>query len=203
VIRLLTPPFDRIERDPGYIAGYVPGVRENGGQYTHAAVWAIMAFAHAGRIERAWQLLDFVNPLKHTIDRQAAEIYKVEPYVAAADVLVAAHHVGRGGWTWYTGSAGWMYRLLVESLLGIVRQGDRLLFAPRLPLHWPGYRAALRIAQTHYQIEVRRDPSTAHDVLVFDGACLDFSVPLLDDGQRHVVEIALGAAASGRAQDEN
>jgi len=204
VIRLLTPPFDRAERDPGYIAGYVPGVRENGGQYTHAAIWAIMAFARAGRIERAWQLLDFVNPLKHAIDREAAGIYKVEPYVAAAAVLAAAQNVGRGGWTWYTGSAGWLYRLLVESLLGIVREGERLRFAPRLPRQWPGYRAALNIAQTRYQIEVRRDAARARDMLVMDGVAVagaDLSLPLIADGQHHVIEIILGFNADATVAD--
>ena len=193
LIRLLTPPFNRAERDPGYIAGYVPGVRENGGQYTHAAIWAIMAFARGGQIERAWQLLDFVNPLKHAVDRDAANIYKVEPYVAAADVLAIGQHAGRGGWTWYTGSAGWLYRLIVESLLGITRAGDRLEFAPRLPRQWTGYRATYSTANTHFDIEIRQDATSGTNVLTLDGEIRDdFSVPISSDGKKHIVDIVLG-----------
>jgi cellobiose phosphorylase len=197
VMRLLTPPFNRVEKDPGYIAGYVPGVRENGGQYTHAAVWAIMAFARAGQVERAWQLLDFVNPLKHAIDRDAANIYKVEPYVAAADVLAIGQHAGRGGWTWYTGSAGWLYRLIVESLLGITREGDRLAFAPRLPQHWNGYRASYRTANTHFDIEILIEASSDKSVLTLDGDIReDLSVPIISDDARHVVKLVLGARSA-------
>ena len=117
--------------DPGYIAGYPPGVRENGGQYTHAAVWAVMAFVQAGRVERAWQLFDLINPLRHAADEEGVEIYKGEPYVVAADVYANPAHRGRGGWSWYTGSAGWMYRLLIETFLGLTREGSRLRIAPR------------------------------------------------------------------------
>ncbi|MGE8263062.1 MAG: GH36-type glycosyl hydrolase domain-containing protein, partial [Stenotrophomonas sp.] len=123
LIQLLDPPFDQTTEDPGYIRGYVPGVRENGGQYTHAAVWAAMAFAQQGDAVRAWELAGMINPLNHTLDAEAVQTYRVEPYVLAADVYAVSPHVGRGGWTWYTGSAGWMYRLLVESLLGIRRDG--------------------------------------------------------------------------------
>ena len=126
LVQLLDPPFDKSPVDPGYIRGYVPGVRENGGQYTHAAIWAVMAFAEAGRIDKAWQVFDLINPLRHALTPDAVTTYKVEPYVAAADVYAVPPHTGRGGWTWYTGSAGWMYRLIVESLLGIRRESDRL-----------------------------------------------------------------------------
>jgi len=117
LIQLLDPPFDKSDLNPGYIKGYVPGVRENGGQYTHAAIWAAMAFAALGDGERAWDLLALINPLNHARSPEAIAIYKVEPYVVAADVYALSPHTGRGGWTWYTGSAGWMYRLFVESLL--------------------------------------------------------------------------------------
>jgi len=127
LIRLLTPPFDTADPDPGYIRGYVPGVRENGGQYTHAAVWTVMAFFADGRIERAWQLFNLINPLRHADQQAGMETYMVEPYVIAADVLAVPPHTGRGGWTWYTGSAGWMYRLISESMLGLRRRGSRLL----------------------------------------------------------------------------
>jgi len=130
LVQLLDPPFDKSNLDPGYIRGYVPGVRENGGQYTHGAVWAAMAFAALGEHERAWELLTMINPVNHGLTAEAIATYKVEPYVVAADVYAAAPHIGRGGWSWYTGSAGWMYRLIVESLLGLRREGENLHFAP-------------------------------------------------------------------------
>ena len=154
LIQLLEPPFDRTEHDPGYIRGYVPGVRENGGQYTHAAVWAAMAFAALGDRERAWELARMINPVNHAVDAAGTAVYKVEPYVIAADVYGVAPHVGRGGWTWYTGSAGWMYRLLSESLLGVQRHGDRLRIVPCVPASWPGYRMELRHGAAIYRIKV-------------------------------------------------
>ncbi|MCD9029379.1 cyclic beta 1-2 glucan synthetase [Luteimonas sp. BDR2-5] len=154
LIQLLEPPFDRTTHDPGYIRGYVPGVRENGGQYTHAAVWSAMAFAALGDRERAWELARMINPVHHAADATGAAVYKVEPYVLAADVYGVAPHVGRGGWTWYTGSAGWMYRLLTESLLGLQRSGDTLRIVPCMPAAWPGYRMQLRHGAALYRIEV-------------------------------------------------
>ncbi len=133
LIQLLDPPFDKSDLDPGYIRGYVPGVRENGGQYTHAAIWTAMAFAALGDSRRAWELTSMINPVNHGVSAQAVAIYKVEPYVVAADVYAVAPHTGRGGWTWYTGSAGWMYRLIVESLLGLKLEGDKLHITPCLP----------------------------------------------------------------------
>ena len=125
LIQLLDPPFDKSALDPGYIRGYVPGVRENGGQYTHGAIWAAMAFAALGDRERAWELATMINPVNHARTPEGVATYKVEPYVIAADVYALAPHTGRGGWSWYTGSAGWMYRLIVESLLGLTLEGDR------------------------------------------------------------------------------
>src|ERR1041384_5720620 len=139
LVQLLDPPFDTGTSNPGYIKGYVPGVRENGGQYTHAAVWAAMAFAQLGDARRAWEIFAMINPVNHTRSAAALATYKVEPYVMAADVYAAAPHTGRGGWTWYTGSAGWMYRLALESLLGLSREGARLRVAPCLPAGWPGF----------------------------------------------------------------
>ena len=156
LIRLLEPPFDTAEPDPGYIRGYVPGVRENGGQYTHAAVWATMAFFAAGRTERAWQLFDMINPVRHAQNPLDVEIYKVEPYVLAADVLAVAPHVGRGGWTWYTGSAAWMYRLIAESMLGLSRRGRRLFVRPNLPAKWDGLEIDYRFGEAVYRIRVMR-----------------------------------------------
>src|ERR1700722_14468112 len=137
LIQLLDPPFDRSVPSPGYIQGYVPGIRENGGQYTHAAVWVVMARALLGDNDRAWELFALLNPINHGSTATQINTYKVEPYVVAADVYAVAPHTGRGGWTWYTGSAGWMYRLLIETLLGMKLEGDRLRLAPRLPKHWP------------------------------------------------------------------
>ncbi|KLD75981.1 cellobiose phosphorylase, partial [Xanthomonas hyacinthi DSM 19077] len=198
LIQLLEPPFDRIAHDPGYIRGYVPGVRENGGQYTHAAVWAAMAFAHLGDGERAWELARMINPIQHSLDAAASERYKVEPYVLAADVYGVAPHVGRGGWTWYTGSAGWMYRLLVESLLGLQREGDSLQLRPCLPADWERCELQYRHGSSTYHIELLQGAADrAHaDADAADGSGLfvdgvrqhDARIALADDGQVHRVQ---------------
>jgi len=130
LIALLTPPLDHAEPSPGYIQGYVPGVRENGGQYTHAAIWVVMAFAALGQTEKAWELFDLINPIRHGQTQDDARVYCVEPYVVPADVYAVEPHTGRGGWTWYTGAAGWMYQLIVESLIGIRLDVDQLGFHP-------------------------------------------------------------------------
>ena len=197
MILLLDPPFDQSALDPGYIRGYVPGVRENGGQYTHAAIWAAMAFAAQGDARRAWELFDMINPVNHARDALAAAIYKVEPYVMAADVYAATAHAGRGGWTWYTGSAGWMVRLILESLLGVRREGATLRFAPCLPDHWPGFRMVYRHGATPYAISVTRDGEAgAPAELRLDGAPRDDgAIPLVDDGIEHAVNLRLAAPA--------
>ncbi len=189
LIQLLDPPFDTTEKDPGYIRGYVPGVRENGGQYTHAAVWAAMAFARLGDSERAWELARMINPIHHTRDAGGVERYMVEPYVLAADVYAVTPHVGRGGWTWYTGSAAWMYRLLTESLLGVSRRGDMLEITPCVPPHWPGYSVRYRHGASLYVIEIQQvDDGDA--TLRLDGAAqAGLQFRLLDDASTHRVEI--------------
>ncbi|MHC8285505.1 GH36-type glycosyl hydrolase domain-containing protein [Pseudomonas sp. XS1P51] len=184
VVLLLDPPFDKGALDPGYIKGYVPGVRENGGQYTHAAVWASMAFARLGDSDKAWELLRMINPISR---RSAAQIetYKVEPYVMAADVYGVAPHTGRGGWTWYTGSAGWMYRLIVESLLGLTRCANSLRIEPVLPADWPGFTLHYWFGATLYHIEVRQNEDATR-TLSLDGTLLtDAMLGLLDDGIEH------------------
>ena len=189
LVQLLDPPFDRTAQDPGYIRGYVPGVRENGGQYTHAAIWATMAFAHLGDNARAWELLRMINPVHHGDSAAAIATYKVEPYVVAADVYAVAPHVGRGGWTWYTGSAGWMYRLMVESLLGLRLEGSHLRLAPCIPPEWPEYKLRYRHRDTVYRIHVRQLDAGAEPRLSIDG--VDQSgllIPLQDDRAEHVVE---------------
>ncbi|MDH4609953.1 glycoside hydrolase family 94 protein [Pseudomonas sp. BN102] len=190
LILLLTPPFDRSLPDPGYIKGYVPGVRENGGQYTHAAVWASMAFAEMGDSARAWKLLDMINPVSHGL-AGAIETYKVEPYVLAADVYAMPPHEGRGGWSWYTGAAGWMFRLILESLLGVQREGASLRFEPVLPAGWRGYKLRYRFGSTLYHINLVQTESVPGGQQVsLDGERLeDRRVPLVDDGQDHHVEV--------------
>jgi cyclic beta-1,2-glucan synthetase len=200
LIQLLDPPFDSADPTPGYIRGYLPGVRENGGQYTHAAVWAAMAYAELGEAERAWALLALINPINHA--RSAAEValYKLEPYVVAADVYAVAPHVGRGGWSWHTGAAGWMYRLIVESLLGLRREGAWLHLSPRLPAAWPGCTLRYRHGDTQYTLVVSRtatDPGHPAGLpqLVVDGQPRqDGAIPLVDDGLAHRVEVRLNGA---------
>jgi len=156
LIQLLEPPFDKSDLDPGYIKGYIPGVRENGGQYTHASVWVAMAFACLGDSTRAWELLHMINPLNHGSTAGQVAIYKTEPYVVAADVYSMPPHTGRGGWTWYTGAAGWMYRLIVESLLGLKLDVDKLRIEPCIPADWKSYQMHYRYRETFYHIMVTR-----------------------------------------------
>ncbi len=191
LIQLLDPPFDKSALNPGYIKGYVPGVRENGGQYTHGAIWATMAFAALGDSRRAWELLGMINPVTHSKSPEGIAIYKVEPYVVAADVYALPPHTGRGGWTWYTGSAGWMYRLIVESLLGLRLEVDKLRFAPCLPADWKGLKVYYRYRETVYGIDVRQQPGVeSRTIVTIDGIeQQDEAIPLVDDRRNHSVEI--------------
>jgi cellobiose phosphorylase len=199
LMQLLDPPFDnKSDMDPGYIRGYVPGVRENGGQYTHAAIWASMAFAELGERELAWELLNMINPVNHALSAEAVAIYKVEPYVAAADVYALKPHVGRGGWSWYTGSAGWMYRLMLESLLGLRFERDTLHLVPCLPADWPGFTIHYRYRQTAYHISVVQvrggeAGSRVTSVRVDGVEQQDMTIPLVDDRREHAVAIAVHA----------
>jgi cellobiose phosphorylase len=201
LIQLFDPPFDKTDHDPGYIKGYVPGVRENGGQYTHAALWVIWAWTLLGDGARAGALLDMINPARHAADD--AERYMVEPYTIAADVYKTPGHQGRGGWTWYTGSAGWLYRLAVEQVLGLRREGDQLIVAPCLPPDWPGYSATYRFGSSTYVITVAGPQSPgAAARLSLDGALLPAqAVPLLDDGAEHEVSIAFAEAGEPTPAD--
>ncbi|MDQ2962044.1 MAG: cyclic beta 1-2 glucan synthetase [Pseudomonadota bacterium] len=199
LIQLLDPPFDRSDLDPGYIRGYVPGVRENGGQYTHGAIWTAMAFAALGDSARAWELMGMINPVNHARTAEGAATYMVEPYVVAADVYALAPHTGRGGWTWYTGSAGWMYRLIVESLLGLRLQGDRLYFAPCFPAKWKEFKLRYRYRQTHYHIAVRSlevegDEETDTSSVTIDGVTQHRTfIVLVDDRREHRVEVRVAS----------
>jgi cellobiose phosphorylase len=192
VVKVLDPPFDHSKLEPGYIKGYVPGVRENGGQYTHAAVWTAMAFAAAGDTNRAWELFDLINPIHHGADPKSVATYKVEPYVVAADVYTNPQHAGRGGWTWYTGSAGWMYRLVIESLLGIRLEVDTLRIEPRIPNSWPELAMHYRYRETVYHIHVTNKGGAVTRVTVDGVDEADHLIPLRDDRQEHRVEIELG-----------
>ena len=195
LVQLLDPPFDKSDLNPGYIKGYVPGVRENGGQYTHAAIWTAMAFAALGDSSRAWELLSMINPVNHAASLEKITTYKVEPYVVSADVYAVSPHVGRGGWSWYTGSAGWMYRLILESLLGLRLEVDRLRFAPCLPVDWESFKVHYRYRETVYHITVLQPGvGNAADVarVTVDGVKQpDTAITLVDDHQEHAVEVLL------------
>lgn len=197
LIRLLYPPLDKSELNPGYIKGYVPGVRENGGQYTHGAIWAAMAFAALGEGERAWELLAMINPINHARLPMEVSTYKVEPYVVAADVYALSPHTGRGGWTWYTGSAAWMYRLIVESLLGLRLDVDKLHFDPCLPMKgWETFKIHYRYRQTAYHITVRQTRVVPGKISVeVDGLVQgDTAIQLVDDHMEHSVEVRISSA---------
>jgi cyclic beta-1,2-glucan synthetase len=194
IIQLFDPPFDKSNLNPGYIKGYIPGVRENGGQYTHAAVWVATAFAMLGENELAWELFNMINPVNHGSTHEGIATYKVEPYVVAADVYGVAPHEGRGGWTWYTGSAGWMYRLLVETLLGLNLEVDKLRLEPRMPKTWDSFKIHYRYRQTVYHIEIAAIPqgSADTDKLSVDGIEMpDMVIPLKDDRVDHHVSMKI------------
>jgi cellobiose phosphorylase len=195
LIQLLDPPFDRSEPNPGYIQGYVRGVRENGAQYTHAAVWAAMAFGVLGDASRAWELVAMINPINHARSPEAVAVYKTEPYVLAGDVYAFPPHTGRGGWAWYTGSAGWMYRCIVESLLGLRLEVDQLYFSPCLPADWKSFNVRYRFRDTVYHIIVRPTSVTdAKPKLTVDGVELPGpAIPLVNDRQSHRVEVTMAA----------
>ncbi len=193
---LFAPPFDRTPLDPGYIKGYPPGIRENGGQYTHAATWSVLAFTLLKQADKAMELFSLLNPVNRTTTRAAVHRYKVEPYVVAADVYSVAPHVGRGGWTWYTGSAGWLYRAGLEGILGLHLHGSQLRLTPCIPAHWPGFEISFRFHSTRYEISVTNAAGVSSGVAYaeLDGQPLPAgttSIQLLDDGNPHQVRIAL------------
>jgi len=195
LLLLLTPPFDKTPKDPGYIKGYLPGVRENGAQYTHAALWAVLATALRGDGDRAFELYQMINPLMHARTPEEVDVYKVEPYVVAADIYTAEGQLGRGGWTWYTGSASWMYRVGLESLLGFTKRGDSLRIEPRVPRNWPEFHIEYRHGASTYGITVR-SPGTiavAGAAVTVDSEILSgTTIPLVDDGERHEVLVQGG-----------
>lgn len=192
---LLTPPFDKTDRDPGYIKGYPPGIRENGGQYSHAAIWTAWAFAMLGNGDQAGDLFNLLNPILHSDDKSKAELYRVEPYVISADIYSTPPFVGQGGWTWYTGSAAWMYRLGTEAILGIHKVGESLKIDPVIPPAWEGFEIRYQYRQSTYHIQVKNPGHVARGIkqIKLDSKILrDLIIPLLDDGKIHQVEVMMG-----------
>jgi cellobiose phosphorylase len=192
LIQLFDPPFDKSSLEPGYIKGYLPGVRENGGQYTHGAIWMVMALATMGEANKAWDLFNLINPVRHADSPAAVARYKVEPYVVAADVYSVLPHTGRGGWTWYTGSAGWLYRLITETFLGLHIEVDKLSFAPCLPTNWKFFKLHYRHRETPYQISLFNDRGAwlgRQRVVLDDVELPDDVITLKDDHTPHNVEV--------------
>ena len=194
LVLLLTPPFDRMEPSPGYIRGYLPGVRENGGQYTHAALWNVLAFAKLGDGDRAWELFSLLNPVNHGRTSQEVARYRAEPFVVAADVYSVAPHTGRGGWSWYTGSAGWMYRVGVEAILGICLRAGALHIDPCIPRSWPGYEVVFAPPGARYRIRVENPHGVSRGVtrIEVDGVVTTGDLAVLQDGAEHTVRVVLG-----------
>jgi cellobiose phosphorylase len=185
LVLLFTPPFDQSSPHPGYIMAYPPGVRENGGQYTHAALWVAMAFARLGNGARAVEILQMLNPIEHARTPEDYAVYRTEPYVVAADLYSLEAQRGRGGWTWYTGSAGWMYRVWLEEVLGFKLRGNRLSMQPVIPEEWPGFVITFRYGRTEYRIEVENggEPSKQE-------------IELKDDQRSHTVRFSAGRTRS-------
>jgi cyclic beta-1,2-glucan synthetase len=199
LVLLLTPPFDRMAHDPGYIKGYLPGIRENGGQYTHAALWAVIALARLGMGDEAMELFHLINPINHMRTPEDVERYRTEPYAVDADVYAHPMHVGRGGWTWYTGSAGWMYQAAVQALLGLERRGHTIRINPCIPSVWPHYSLEWTIGNTRYRFVVENPENRSRGIALaeFDGTSVDpAAIPLVDDGAEHFVRVRLGTRVS-------
>jgi cyclic beta-1,2-glucan synthetase len=197
LILLFSPPFDRTSLDPGYIKGYPPGIRENGGQYTHGAIWSVIAFAMLGRGDKAGELFSLLNPIHHSSTRVAIHRYKVEPFVACADIYATPPHHGRGGWTWYTGSAGWLYRTGLEWILGFRRHGATLVIDPCVPRAWRSFEIVFRHRSTRYEIAVENPHGVCRGVArtELDGELLrgeEKRIPLADDGATHRIRVVLG-----------
>jgi cellobiose phosphorylase len=195
IIKLLKPPFDQGDSEPGYIKGYIPGVRENGGQYSHAAAWVVIAYAKLGNGDKAWELFDLINPINHSDNVREQMRYKVEPYVMAADVYAANPHTGRGGWTWYTGAAGWMYTAGIESILGFNKRGETLFIDPCIPVEWNQYSLKYRYKNTVYSIKVKNPRNISKGVKkisVDKKISAGNQINLIDDGKTHIVEVIMG-----------
>jgi cyclic beta-1,2-glucan synthetase len=192
LVKLLEPPFNNSTPNPGYIEGYLPGIRENGGQYTHGAVWAAMAFAEIGDNESAWQILNILNPINHGRTAEDVLRYKIEPYVIAGDVYSVAPHTGRGGWSWYTGSAGWLYRLITETLIGLnLEGGTHLRIAPRVPADWDGISVDYVYGKTVYKIMMNHGAGKS-EIRLDEVVISDNKIALIDDGKPHQIKVIMG-----------
>jgi cyclic beta-1,2-glucan synthetase len=196
LILLFSPAFNNTPTDPGYIKGYLPGVRENGGQYTHAAIWCVCAYAKLGMGDRASELFSMLNPIEHASSRTGVQTYKVEPYVMAADIYGEAPHVGRGGWTWYTGSSSWMYRAGTEFILGLHPHGQKLFLDPCVPHDWKQFKIFYKHGNSRYEIQFENPQQVQRGILTIqvDGREIKVSegVDLVDDHQYHLVKVKMG-----------
>jgi cyclic beta-1,2-glucan synthetase len=195
LVLLFAPPFDHGPLQPGYIKGYVPGIRENGGQYTHASTWLILAHAKLGHGNKAMELVDLLNPVRLSDTPERVERYKVEPFVIAADVYGRAPHIGRGGWTWYTGSASWYFRVILESIMGFQRTGSKLMIDPRIPKEWKNFEITHRVGKTKYTMTVENPEGVEQGVkaIMLDGTSLPANrIDLIDDGRTHQVRVVMG-----------
>jgi cyclic beta-1,2-glucan synthetase len=194
LVLLFTPPFDKTVHDPGYIKGYLPGVRENGGQYTHAATWSIIAHVLLGNGDRALELFNMINPVEHAKDLSGAQKYKVEPYVLAGDVYSQAPHTGRGGWSWYTGAAGWMHRAGLEYMLGLQIQGNELSLNPCVSSDWKEFKIRYKFGGSLYQIHVRNPQGVQKGIrgIEIDGKAVKFPLIMIDDGKTHQIDVTMG-----------
>jgi cellobiose phosphorylase len=195
---LLAPPFDKTNLEPGYIKGYQPGVRENGGHYTHAAAWNVIAFARLGEGEKAFELFEYLNPINHIDQPDGVAIYKTEPYAVAADIY-AGKYLGRGGWTWYTGAAGWMYRAMLEDILGFRKRDSQLFIEPCIPRSWPEFRIDYRYGSTLYHITVQNPDGVSRGVRQIEIAgqiLTENRISLNDDGKAYQVRVVMGDTGS-------
>jgi cellobiose phosphorylase len=193
MILLFTPPFDKSELDPGYIKGYIPGVRENGGQYTHAAIWCVLAYTGLDNGKRAVELFNMLNPINHGLTKEEAFRYRVEPYVIAADVYSEGPNAGRGGWTWYTGSSGWMYTVGIESILGFKLSGNKLRIEPKIHPDWKSYKITYKHQSSVYDIQINNPNSVTCGIekMWLDGVEISSHIDLVDDGKTHKVIIEM------------
>jgi cyclic beta-1,2-glucan synthetase len=197
LVRLLWPAFNTTPREPGYIKAYPPGVRENGGQYTHAAAWALLAAAESGDGELALRWLNWLNPLNRSGDREAVELYRIEPYVVAGDIYGHPPFTGRGGWSWYTGSAAWLYRVAMESVLGIRRRGNKLFVRPCLPDEWDGFDVTIRFSAALYRISIHNPGRIdgKNTALIEDGRLLAGTALRMHDSGEHDIQVFPDAEA--------
>jgi len=189
IIKLFDPPFDKTSQEPGYVKNYLPGVRENGGQYTHAGIWLMMAFAQEGDQEKTWELLQALIPINHSFDEESANKYKLEPYVLAADIYGVEPHIGRGGWSWYTGSSSWLYRAILENFIGFRLRGNKLSFKPCLPRTWDSIKIKYTFGSSHYHITLLQKADKDVSLHINHQLMEKDFIELIDDGRDYEVQL--------------